>query len=130
MSQSFNPDHLDITKQEVLDYLRIVYVRMKNNPKVARKVRAKFGADIKLIEWFETEEDLKYHLQLAMEIADGIRSIVARKKLPELQKINPMHKDAFIRALALPPEITSENDAMKIIAEAKAAMRHGGMKND
>lgn len=108
-----------------MDYLRVILVRLKNNPKVSRKVKTKFAADLKLIEWFESEDDLRYHVALACQIADGIREISARKKAPELQALNPMHKEAFIKKLALPPEVTSEHDALKILTEVKAAMKNG-----
>ena len=121
-------DNLDISKKEVLEYLRLVQLRLKNNPKVSGKVRAKFAADIKLIEWFESESDLKYHVSLFLEITDGIRSIIERKHAPELARLNELYKEHVIKKIITPPEMTSELDAMKILAKAKEALRHGAMK--
>lgn len=129
MIQSYNPDDLDITKQEVLEYLNLIMVRLRNNPKVSRKVRGKFAADIKLIEWFETEKDLKYHIALFLEITEGIRSIIDRKKRPELQKLNDLHKEGVIKRIVTPPEIVSELDHMKIAAQVRKIISFGAMQD-
>lgn len=102
-------------------------VRLRNNPKVSRKVRGKFAADIKLIEWFESEEDLKYHIALFLEMTEGIRSIIDRKKRPELKKLNELHKESVIKRIVLPPEVHSEHDVMRILAEAKRRVSFGAM---
>lgn len=130
MSQSFNPDELDITKDEVVQYLKLIHIRMKNNPRVSFKVRGKFAADIKLVEMFASEEEMRYHVSLALEIADGIRSIIARKKAPELQKLNEMHREAVIKKIVTPPEIVSELDHMKIMAQVRKVIGFGGMAQD
>lgn len=126
---SYDPTTLDITKDEVLDYLNLILIRLRNNPKVSRKVRGKFAADIKLIEWFESEQELKYHIALFLDMTDGIRAIIERKKRPELQRLNALHKEQVIRRIATPPEVVSELDHMKIMAQVRKVMSFGAMRD-
>ena len=127
----YKPEEINISKAEVLQYLRLVQVRLRNNPKVSRKVRGKFAADIQLIEWFESEEDLKYHIALFLEMTDGIRSIIERKQgmtgkvTPQMQKLNALHKESVIQKIVTPPEVVSELDHMKIMAEVRKVMQIG-----
>ena len=123
MNPSYDPDKLNVSKPEIMDYLHAYYIRLKNNPRVPRMVRGRFWADMKLIETFETEDQLKYHICLMLELIDGIRSIIERKDKPELGRLNGLHKEAVIRKLVIPPDVRSDFDAMKALAEAKAVMR-------
>lgn len=130
MSHSeYDPDQFRLTKAEVLDYMKVVVVRLKNNPRVPWKVRKKLEADVKLFEWFESESEMRYHWSLFMELVDGIRAINERKNDPALQRINELNRQAFIHKLAIPPEVVTQLDASKILAQAKAAMMYGGMKD-
>ena len=126
---SYNPDALNMSKAEILGYLQLVVLRWKNNPKVHKAMVKKFQADLILMKHFVKEEDLRYHWGLFRELVDGLYAINARKKAPELQRMNEMHKEAFIKKLAIPPEVKSEFDAMKIIAAARKQLSFGSMKN-